>query len=121
MRFTGSPIRWTGVQELAAGPVQTSRPPPSQPPLGASGDGDQPSGLPRRGYRMPQPGSGSGLPSWAPTVSDVAKYVPHRTLEVDAQALLESDDTYDLTFTTNTRPPAEAVLKLIADGCAWVQ
>jgi hypothetical protein len=60
------------------------------------------------------------LPDWAPTVTQVAVYVPKRTLVRPDESTVESDDTYQFTFDTTTMPTSAQVLQLIADGCAWV-
>ncbi len=69
---------------------------------------------------MPQPGSGSDLPAWAPGVSQVADYIPHRTLARVPVALTGADDTYRLTFDTTTRPTGEQAARLLADAVAYV-
>jgi hypothetical protein len=52
-------------------------------------------------------------PSWAPTLVQVAQYIPARTLTTDTH-------TYLHTFATNTNPTATEVDGLIADACTWV-
>ena len=60
------------------------------------------------------------LPTWAPSVDQVANYIPHRTIIPAAGAILESQDTYELTFDTHTQPNDTSVAQLIVDGVAWV-
>jgi hypothetical protein len=69
-------------------------------------------------YIVPSPVAGG--PTWAPGRSRVANYVPERTLERAPASVIQSQDEYDLTFTSNTRPTGLAVDRLIADGVAWV-
>jgi hypothetical protein len=60
------------------------------------------------------------VPSWSPSLEDVAKYVPHRTLVRSPSSITDGEDDYLLTFDSTTRPTAVMVAKLIADGVAWV-
>jgi hypothetical protein len=70
---------------------------------------------------MPIPaGPGVELPDWAPSVVQVAAYVPHRTLAEDITTNTQGEDVYRLTFDTTTRPTSEQCSRLISDGCAWV-
>lgn len=57
-------------------------------------------------------------PSWAPSLAQVAAYVPTRTLDLVSNPGAE---TYQGTFNTNTTPTDVIVNNLIADACAWVQ
>jgi hypothetical protein len=59
-------------------------------------------------------------PLWAPTVVQVAAYLPHRTLAQDVTTNTAGEDVYVLSFDTTTRPSATQVDQLIEDGCAWV-
>ena len=54
-------------------------------------------------------------PTWAPTLAQVAAYVPKRTRPTGDT----SDDPLG-TFTTATRPTATQVGQLISDACTWV-
>jgi hypothetical protein len=63
--------------------------------------------------------AGSG-PAWAPGRSRVAAYVPHRTLVRSTTSTTASADTYELTFSDETRPTGAQVDRLIADGVDWV-
>jgi hypothetical protein len=69
-------------------------------------------------YVVPSPVAGG--PTWAPGRSRVANYLPHRTLASSAASIVESDDVYELTFDSTTRPTGVMVSRLIADGVAWV-
>jgi hypothetical protein len=74
---------------------------------------------------MPLPGGASdpalsGVPSWAPSVQQVADYIPHRTLTKVPVGITGDDDVYELTFDDTTRPSGSACSRLIGDGCAWV-
>lgn len=73
---------------------------------------------------MPVPAGGSPeiieLPAWAPTLEQVAAYVPHRTLAKSVVSVTGEQDQYRFSFGDSTTPPASAVLSLIADGIAWV-
>ncbi|MGX6605660.1 hypothetical protein ACWKSP_26530 [Micromonosporaceae bacterium Da 78-11] len=62
----------------------------------------------------------AGGPTWTPGRSRVANYVPHRTLERSITSTVESEDTYALSFTSNTIPSGVQMDRLIADGVAWV-
>lgn len=62
----------------------------------------------------------AGGPTWLPGRSRVANYLPERTLERSVSSIRESDDTFDLTFTSNTVPSGVMVDRLIADGGSWV-
>lgn len=62
----------------------------------------------------------AGGPTWTPGRSRVANYVPHRTLVRSTTSVVESQDTYELTFDGSTVPPGIQVDRLIADGVAWV-
>lgn len=53
-------------------------------------------------------------PGWAPTLGDVAAHIPTRTRAVG------TDDTFLMTFTTDTTPTAEAAAVLIAHACTRV-
>ena len=66
------------------------------------------------------PGSPAGVPDWAPTRHDIADYVPHRTLVVAESSILQSQDTYRLTFDGTTRPTGDAVDRLIGRAAATV-
>lgn len=66
---------------------------------------------------MPVPaGPGLTLPDWAPTLEQVAAYVPRRTLV----GTVDGYGTAVQTFTADTYPTATAVSSLIADACNWV-
>ncbi len=60
------------------------------------------------------------MPLWAPTLAQVADYVPWRTLTRAESSTVESEDTYQGTFTATTRPDDAAVTRLIANACARV-
>lgn len=60
------------------------------------------------------------LPDWAPSLVQVAVYVPHRTLAVDAATNTAGEDVYRSTFDTTTRPTSDQVSRLVADGTSWV-
>lgn len=62
----------------------------------------------------------AGGPTWTPGRSRVATYVPHRTLVRSTASVVESQDTYELTFDGSTIPSGMQVDRLIADGVAWV-
>jgi hypothetical protein len=62
----------------------------------------------------------AGGPTWAPGRSRVANYIPHRTLVRSATSTIASEDGYEYTFTSETRPTGVQVDRLIADGIAWV-
>jgi hypothetical protein len=61
-----------------------------------------------------------GGPTWAPGRARVANYVPHRTLATAAASVLESSDSYAMTFDATTLPTGVQVDRLIADGIDWV-
>lgn len=61
------------------------------------------------GWATPTP------PAWAPTLEDVAAYVPQRTLVPSAGANNALE-----TFDTTTRPTSDVVTLLIGDACDWV-
>ena len=65
---------------------------------------------------MPIPSGPAGpvLPSWAPGLSDVAQYVPQRTLVPTSGA-----NNSEWTFDSTTRPTDVVVDGLIAKACAW--
>jgi hypothetical protein len=73
---------------------------------------------------MPAPAGGyedpATLPDWAPTVLNVADYLPHRTLAQDLTTNTQGEDVYELTFDDTTRPTGTIVTRLIADGVSWV-
>lgn len=52
-------------------------------------------------------------PSWAPTLQQVADYIPGRTLAQDGTGA-------QLTFSTSTRPTDAEVNRLIVGACDWV-
>lgn len=62
----------------------------------------------------------AGGPTWAPGRSRVANYVPHRTLARSTSSIIDSQDSYALTFDGTTRPTGLMVDRLITDGVAWV-
>lgn len=62
----------------------------------------------------------AGGPTWAPGRSRVANYVPHRTLASSASSIIGSQDTYELTFDSTTRPTGIQIDRLIADGIDWI-
>lgn len=62
----------------------------------------------------------AGGPTWAPGRSRVADYVPWRTLTVAQSTGLESEDTYQGSFSTTTRPPGDAVDRLIGNAVSRV-
>jgi hypothetical protein len=62
----------------------------------------------------------AGGPTWWPGRSRVAAYVPHRTLVRSTSSVLNSQDSYELSFGQDTRPTGLMVDRLIADGAAWV-
>lgn len=69
-------------------------------------------------FVVPSPVAGG--PTWAPGLSRVAAYVPHRTLARSTSSIVSSQDAYVLTFDSTTRPDGVTVSRLIADGVAWV-
>jgi len=71
---------------------------------------------------MPIPAGPSPSPSveWAPTRAQVADYVPWRTLTRAESSIVESDDDYEATFSTTTRPPGDAVDRLIGNAAARI-
>ncbi len=69
-------------------------------------------------FVVPSPVAGG--PTWAPGRSRVANYVPHRTLARSPSSIIDSQDSYALTFDGTTRPTGLMVDRLIADGVAWV-
>lgn len=72
--------------------------------------------LPRAVFVQPLPPAGG--PSWRPSLSDVAKYVPTRTLVLDRS---NGGNTPVRTFDESTTPTGRDVDALITDGCNWVQ
>jgi len=54
-------------------------------------------------------------PAWAPTLIQVASYIPGRTVAVDSVS-----DALATTFSATTRPTGVQVTQLITDACAWV-
>lgn len=60
------------------------------------------------------------LPAWAPSLAQVAGYVPHRTLVRADASIVASQDTYQFTFDQTTIPTADQVTQLIGDGCTWM-
>lgn len=69
-------------------------------------------------FVVPSPVAGG--PTWAPGRSRVANYVPHRTLVRSTGSVIASQDGYEFTFTSDTRPSGVQVDRLIADGVDWV-
>lgn len=73
---------------------------------------------------MPVPAGGTDepvdLPGWAPTVQQVADYVPHRTLTRSVSSTTASQDAYQFSFDESTVPTGDVVQRLIADGVAWI-
>lgn len=64
--------------------------------------------------------AGPDMPDWAPTLAQVAGYVPHRTLVRDTDSTVSSADTYLFTFAETTVPTGDQVTQLLSDACAWV-
>jgi hypothetical protein len=62
----------------------------------------------------------AGGPTWTPGRSRVANYVPHRTLALSTSSIIDSQDVYELTFDSTTRPTGIMVDRLIADGVDWI-
>lgn len=62
----------------------------------------------------------AGGPTWTPTRSQVAAYIPHRTLARDVGTTVASDDVYQWTFDQRTTPTGGQADSLIADGVSWV-
>lgn len=62
----------------------------------------------------------AGGPTWTPGRSRVANYVTHRTLARSTASIINSQDTYELTFDSTTTPTGLQTDRLIADGVAWV-
>jgi hypothetical protein len=62
----------------------------------------------------------AGGPTWTPGRSNVAAYVPHRTLSRSLSSTVGSADEYVFTFDQTTTPPGTAVDRLIADAVARV-
>lgn len=62
----------------------------------------------------------AGGPTWLPGRSEVAAYIPHRTLVRSLSSTVESADGYAWTWDSTTTPPGTTVDKLISDGAAWV-
>jgi hypothetical protein len=56
------------------------------------------------------------LPTWAPTLPDVANYVPRRTVVGAADGYGAPVNTFD----TTTHPTAAIATGLITDACNWV-
>ncbi len=54
-------------------------------------------------------------PAWAPSLVQVASYIPARTA-----AVATISDTLAGTFSAQTRPTDTQVTSLISDACAWV-
>lgn len=72
---------------------------------------------------MPVPAGGDEEalePSWRPSLEQVADYVPWRTLTRAESSTTEGEDTYQATFSATTRPPGEAVERLIGNAAARV-
>jgi len=72
----------------------------------------------QRVYVAPSPVAGG--PTWWPTRSQVANYIPSRTLVVDPATHSEAGELHELTWTAQTRPTGVQVDQLIADQGAWV-
>lgn len=62
----------------------------------------------------------SSGPVWAPSLVQVADYVPWRTLTRAESSILDSEDTYQATFTATTRPDGSQVGRLITNAVARV-
>lgn len=60
------------------------------------------------------------VPDWAPTLFDVADYVPHRTLTRAESSTTAGEDTYQLGFSETTRPTSDAVSRLLVKAVASV-
>lgn len=71
-------------------------------------------------YARPTPVPADNTPTWLPSLADVAKYVPQRTLARNPATFQEAGDSYLLTFDDTTRPTDAMVQRLIVDGAAWV-
>lgn len=65
---------------------------------------------------MPVPAGGPTLPAWAPTLAQVAAYVPRRTLTGSTTGF----GTANEMFTPDTRPTADAADMVLTDACNWV-
>ncbi len=65
-------------------------------------------------------GPDTGLPVWAPDVTAVADYIPHRTLARVPVGVTGAEDQFQLTFDVTTRPTAEIVQRLLGDGVVYV-
>lgn len=62
----------------------------------------------------------AGGPTWQPGRSRVAAYVPHRTLARSTSSVIDSQDSYAMTFDSTTTPSGVVVDALIVDAVAWV-
>jgi hypothetical protein len=62
----------------------------------------------------------AGGPTWWPTRSNVASYIPSRTLARNPAAFSEAGDEHAFTFDATTNPTGLVVDSLIADQAAWV-
>lgn len=62
----------------------------------------------------------AGGPTWLPGRSEVAAYIPHRTLVRSLSSTTESADGYAWTWDSTTTPPGTTVDKLISNGASWV-
>lgn len=60
------------------------------------------------------------VPDWAPTVQQVADYLPHRTILRSTTSTGENEDNYRFTWDETTTPPGTTVERLIANGVGWV-
>jgi hypothetical protein len=65
---------------------------------------------------MPIPAGPSGLPEWAPSLSEVADYTTARTLVPQP----DGSNVEVYTFTASTRPTDSQVTRIISDACGWV-
>lgn len=72
--------------------------------------------LPRAVFVQPLPAPGG--PVWRPSLHDVAKYVPTRTLVIDRST---GGNSPTLTFDSTTTPSDRQVDSLITDACNWIQ
>jgi hypothetical protein len=62
----------------------------------------------------------AGGPTWLPGRSEVAVFIPHRTLVRSLSTMTGSADEYAWTWDSTTIPPGTSVDKLISSGAAWV-
>lgn len=66
------------------------------------------------------PSPAVGGPTWTPSRSKTATYVPHRTLARSVASTTASQDQHQFTFDNSTTPSGTQADALIVDAVAWV-